>query len=202
MLKNKIILAICVVSMTTTGFTGIAIANTPRIFERNSELKEIIKKSYYWKDLSVEEQIVLEKFMESGFFEKWVHKNTLWWYYGYKKRIWLEQFTKDDILFLESMTDEERKNFFDAKKSETQERKNSRKIVIEKILRWEKLTASEEFIRLEMLAKMQNDVLPRRNHGDIIEKLLAWDELSTQELAEIKTMKEKKMLRSQKREQL
>ena len=50
-----------------------------------------------------------------------------------------------------------------------------------------------------MLAKMQDDTLPRRDQGDIIEKLLAGDELSEEEISELEAMKEKHNLRHEKR---
>lgn len=50
-----------------------------------------------------------------------------------------------------------------------------------------------------MLAKMQNDITPRRDNGDIIEKLLAGDVLSEEDIEEIESMLEKRDMRETKR---
>lgn len=97
------------------------------------------------------------------------------------------------------MSFEEKKALMQEKKSEMQARREEHRLVIEKLMAWESLTASEEATRLEMLAKMQDDTLPRRDQGDIIEKLLAGDELSEEEISELEAMKEKHNLRHEKR---
>lgn len=101
--------------------------------------------------------------------------------------------------WMSDMSFEERRAQMQEKRSEMQERRESHRAVVEKLMAWESLTASEEATRLEMLAKMQDDILPRRHHGDIIEKLLAWDTLSEEEISELEAMKEKRELRHEKR---
>jgi hypothetical protein len=96
------------------------------------------------------------------------------------------------------MSREEKQARMQEKRLEMQARRAEHRAVVEKLLAWESLSASEEATRLEMLAKMQDDILPRRYHGDIIEKILAWDELSEEELSEVEAMKDKREIRQQK----
>lgn len=131
--------------------------------------------------------------MKSGF-EEWVQKITGKWK-GFKN------LSEDEKLALESMTDEERKAFFTAKKAEKKAQKEAIKSVVDKLLAWEPLTASEEATRLEALAKIEERSDKRSKPGaEIIAKILAGDELTSEELTQLESMQEKRAEREAQRE--
>ena len=88
------------------------------------------------------------------------------------------------------MTDEEKQAFFDTKKAERQAQMEAGKAVINKLIAGESLTADEEALRLEMLAKIEEGK-HQRNNADIIAKVLAGDALTQAEETELVEMQEK-----------
>ena len=116
-------------------------------------------------------------------------------YDGYGKRAGFGHLTEDEKASLESMTDTEKQAFFAAKKSEMEAQKIAHKAVIDALIAGQSLTADQEAMRLEMLAKMQDDSHPRRDGGDIIEKLLAGDALTDAEQTELVKMQELRAVR-------
>jgi len=59
--------------------------------------------------------------------------------------------TTEEKTSLESMTNEEKKAFFEARKFEKKAKRDSREGVIDKLLAWEVLTADEEVVRAEII---------------------------------------------------
>jgi hypothetical protein len=101
--------------------------------------------------------------------------------------------TDEEKTALESMSDEEKQAFFDAKKEEMKIKKEAHKSVIDKLINGESLTAEQEAIRLEMLAKMEDMDWNHRGKGhregkEIISKILAGDELRAEEETQLVEM--------------
>ncbi len=73
------------------------------------------------------------------------------------------------------MNNDEKKAFFDAKKSEMEAQRTAHKNVIDKLIAGQTLTADEEATRLDMIAHIQENTTdhPAREGSDIIAKLLA-----------------------------
>jgi len=113
---------------------------------------------------------------------------------GFGKRKGFNHLTDEEIIALASMTDDEKKAFFDAKKTEMKAEMEAHKAVIDKLILGETLTADEEAMRLEILAHFEdenNTHSMRRDGGDIIAKLLAGDELTEEEQTELADMQAK-----------
>jgi len=89
------------------------------------------------------------------------------------------------------MSDEEKKEFFEAKKAEMIAEKETAKAVIDKLINGESLSAAEEAIRGELLMKIEDDESPRRDGGDLIAKILAGDALTADEEAQLAEMQAK-----------
>lgn len=124
---------------------------------------------------------------------------------GFGKRSGFGNLTEEEKTALESMSDEEKQAFFEEKKAQMQAERQAEKAVIDKLIGGESLTADEEALRLELLAKFESedtDGKDRRGGGDIIAKLLAGDELTDEEQTQLEQMQAKKAEREAAREAL
>jgi len=112
----------------------------------------------------------------------------------------MKHLTDDEKASLESMTDDEKTVFFTAKKEEKKAEKQAWKAVVDKLINGETLTADEEAIRLEILAKIEERSGKHSKSGaEIIAKILAWDELTSDEEIELAQMQEKQAKREAQR---
>lgn len=169
-MNNKILSVVLVLWIASTGFAGLSSANSGSILGKANTTLE------QWA----------EKKMKS------------WSYFG--KRKGLKNLTDEEKTSLESMSDEEKQAFFTAKKQERKAQKEARKAVVDKLVAWESLTAAEEAIRLEALAKIEDNTRKKTKPGaDIIAKILAGDELSEAEQIDFAQMQEKRAEREAQR---
>lgn len=160
-MNNKILSAVLVVGIATTGFAGISAANEGLLGDNIEQRVDTL------------ESKIQERVWGDG-------KR------GFGKRKWLKNLTDAEKLALESMSDEEKQVFFEAKKAEKKAQKEVRKAVVDKLIAGESLSSSEEDIRLEALAKIEERSGKKSKPGaDIIAKVLAGDELTADEQAEL-----------------
>ena len=173
-MNNKILSVVLVVGIATTGFAGISAANNTT---NSSENK--------------------------GWFERWVKRiSEKSNHFG--KRKGLAHLTEEEKTALETMSDDEKKTFFDAKKAKMKAQKEAGKTVIDKLIAGESLTAAEEATRLEMIAKIEDfgGNHTRKGKGEwreIIAKILAGDELSADEEIKLAQMQAKRAERESQR---
>ncbi len=161
-MNNKVLSFVLVVGIASTWFVGISAANSGTTSTPSE------KSSWMNQEL------------------KKIHKG-----HQFGKRKGLKNLTEDEKLALESMSDEERKAFFQQKKEEKKANKEASKAVLDALIAGETLSADQEANRLEMLAKIEEGK-HQRNNADIIAKILAWDALSEAEQIELQEMQEKK----------
>jgi len=159
-INNKVLTFVLLVGIVSTGFAGISAANSGQTLSEKT---------------SGMQQGVKKMFSDGKHFGK---------------RKWFWNLTDEEKAALDSMTDEEKKEFFQAKKAEKQAQKEEKKAVIDKLLAGESLSASEEALRGEMLIKIE-EWAHKRNNADIIAKVLAGDALTEAEQIELVEMQEK-----------
>lgn len=124
--------------------------------------------------------------------QQWINKAFQGKHFG--KRKGGGNLTNDEKTDLEAMSDEEKKEFFEAKKEVMQAKMQESKAVIDKLIAGESLTSAEEAIRLEILATFEsedNEHSKRRGGGDIITKIIAGDEFTADEETEFIEMQAK-----------
>lgn len=104
--------------------------------------------------------------------------------------------TDEEKTAIEAMSDEERNEYFESKKSEREALKNAKENVIDKLLAWDTLTSDEELIRAELIetraekkAEMEARKVERDEIKTIIQKKKAWEELTSDEEAKISDIK-------------
>jgi hypothetical protein len=181
-MNNKILSVVLVVGISATGFAGISAANetsTGSFFKWNIEIKELFEKAKSGVELTSDEQTTLDE-AKANRAEKWAEHGG--------KRKGGGHLTDDEKAALESMSDDEKKTFFIAKKEVMKAQKEASKAVIDTLINGESLTSAEETIRLELLAKMEDTDFNNRGRGngewrEIIAKILAGDELSADDVA-------------------
>ncbi|NDK09321.1 hypothetical protein GW846_00905 [Candidatus Gracilibacteria bacterium] len=120
---------------------------------------------------------------------------------GFGKRGGFKHLTDDDKIALASMNEAEKQDFFSEKKEQFKAQKNAHKIVIDKLITGEALTASEETTRLELIARFEdeNNKHPiRKGQGDLILKLIAGDELTATEQIRLTEIQAKNLERQSK----
>jgi len=183
-MNNKILTVVLVAGIATTWFAGISAANSGSLsFWNKAEIRELLEKAESWVELTTDEQATLDaaKAMKA---EKWAKHG------GKRKGGW--NLTDEEKTALEAMSDEEKQEFFEAKKAEMKADKEAAKAVIDKLVAGESLTAAEEATRLEMLAKIEeNTGKHSKQWSEIIAKILAGDELSADEQTQLETMQAK-----------
>jgi len=91
------------------------------------------------------------------------------------------------------MSDDEKKAFFTAKKEEMKAEKEAKKVIIDKLVAGESLTAAEESTRLEMIAMMEEKSTSGKMKAGsaVVAKILAGDELTAEEQSEYAEMQAK-----------
>ena len=188
-MNNKILSVVLVAGIATTSFAGISAANesgSSFFGENKSEIRELMQKARSGEELTADEQSSLDEMKEKRG-EKWVKHGG--------KRKGGAHLSDEEKTAIESMSDNEKKAFFEAKKSEMTAQKEAHKEVIDTLIAGESLTAAQEATRLEMIAKMEDADGDHKGRGDgewreIITKILAGDALTATEetqLAEMQT---------------
>jgi len=162
-------------------------------------IKPILEKKKAGETLSADEQAQLDAFEANrpagpdGGFGPNGGKGGKMGFDGFGKRAGFANLTDEEKTALESMTDIEKKAFFDQKKTEMEAQRTAEKAVIDKLIAGETLTADEEATRLELVNKFadeNNKQTERRDGGDIIAKLVAGDTLTADEQAQLAQMQE------------
>lgn len=141
---------------------------------------------FAWISAANSGQTLTEK---NNWVHQWIKKVFQWNHFG--KRKWFWNLSDEEVAALEAMSDEEKKEFFEAKKAEMIAEKETAKAVIDKLINGETLSAAEEAIRGELLMKIEDDESPRRDGGDLIAKILAGDALTADEEAQLAEMQAK-----------
>ena len=167
-MNNKILSVVLVLGIASTGFAGISAANSGSVLGNSNTT-----------------------------LEQWAEKKMKYWSY-FGKRKGLKNLTDEEKTNLESMTDEEKQAFFTGKKEEMNAQKEAKKVVIDKLVAGESLTAAEDATRLEMIAKMEENTDSKRTKpgSDIIAKILAGDALTDAEQTEFSEMQAKRAERA------
>ena len=170
-MNNKILSLVLVAWIASTWFAGISAANS---------------------DLTLSGTL---ESIESGV------KNMTQWWEKFWKRKGGGNLTDDEKLALESMNDEEKKEFFDAKKAEMKAQKEARKDLIDALITGESLTTDQETLRIEMLEKIgdTDSKFGKRDNAEVIAKLLNGEVLSADDQVIIAEMQEKQAEREAQR---
>ena len=116
-------------------------------------MRAILDKKRNWETLTAEEETQLAEF-EANKPEMWgwEWKMGKWQWKGRgDKGGFINDLTTEEKTALESMTDDEKKAFFETKKVENDAKRTAHENVIDKLLSWEKLTAEEEVVRTEII---------------------------------------------------
>lgn len=184
-MNNKILTVVLVAWIATTGFAGISAANSGTLdFGNKSEMRGLFEKAQSGETLTADEQVTLDSAKES--------RGERGAKFGWKRKGgW--NLTDEEKTALESMTDDEKKAFFETKKEEMKAQKEAGKTVIDKLINGESLTADEEAMRLEMIAKMteKSDSGKTKERSEVISKILAGDELTADEETQVVEMQAK-----------
>jgi len=109
-------------------------------------MRAILYKKRNWETLTTEEETQLAEF-EANKPEMWRWEGMWKW----NKGGFINDLTTEEKTALESMTDEEKKAFFETKKAENDAKRTAHENVVDKLLAWEKLTSDEESIRAEII---------------------------------------------------
>lgn len=195
-MNNKILSVVLVAGIATTGFAAVGSANetlSGSIQVDTLQVREIFEKSRNGEVLTSDEQNIFDR--AKSHFTKKGHK-------GFGKRKGLKHLSEEEREALETMTDDEKKAFFDSKKEEMQAKKEARKSVIDTLISGNTLTTEQETIRVEMLEKIESGdgKLGKRDNAEIIEKILKGETLSSDEQVKFEEMQAKRSQREEKKE--
>lgn len=129
------------------------------------EVKALFEKVKNWETLTADEQTKLDELKASmpqrweREWGKWFHgkwKGPRWWeWFGWKWAFWVgfDNLTDEEETQLESMTDEQKQAFFEAKRQEQEVKMEAREVVIDKLLNGETLTDEQKVIVEEIKAQ-------------------------------------------------
>lgn len=129
------------------------------------EVKALFEKVKNWETLTADEQTKLDELKASmpqrweREWGKWFHgkwKGPRWWeWFGWKWAFWVgfDNLTDEEKTQLESMTDEQKQAFFEAKRQEQEVKMEAREVVIDKLLNGETLTDEQKVIVEEIKAQ-------------------------------------------------
>lgn len=157
------------------------------------EVKTLMEKQKSWATLTTEEITKLEEFKANR--PEW----KFWWMW--EKRGWgfhdnFKNLTDTEKTALESMSDEEKTAFFEAKEVEMQAERTARENIIDKLLAWTTLTQDEEKIRAEIItdrAEKKVEMEEMKTKMDemktIFEKQKSWTTLTADETAKLEELK-------------
>lgn len=131
---------------------------------------------------------------ETKIFKEFKSDNFEWFKKFDRKHRWMEEITDEEKIALESMSLEEKKAFFETKKTE----KEAKEAVIDTLLAGKTLTSEQETLRDEIIkerAERKQKRLERETKQEeikeILEKKKSWEELSDEEKTKLDEFKEK-----------
>lgn len=169
-------------------------------FEEIKALKEKVKN---WETLTTEEQAKLDEFKANVPERNWWEKGWFWWHEGrwwkgwewmwmFGFWLWIEKLTDEEKTQLESMTDEQKKAFFETKRAEIEARQELRETVIDKLLAWTTLTSEEETVRQEIISE-RTEIKAKKAEMEeirtIMKKYKSGETLTTEEQAKLDEFK-------------
>lgn len=185
-MNNKILSVVLVAGIASTGFAGISAANSGALdFGDKTEIRELFLKAKSGETLTADEQSTLDTAKENRGEKGAKHGG---------KRKGGGNLTDEEKTSLESMTDDEKQAFFDAKKETMNAEKEASRAVVAKLINGESLTADEEVTRLGVLAKLESrswEGKEIREWSELIIKVLAGDELTADDEAALAEKQEK-----------
>ncbi len=118
---------------------------------------------------------------------KWFHQWKHWWIDWMHKELTAEEKTA-----LESMTDAQKKVFFDTKMQNEKANMDKEESVIDKLLAWSTLTSDEEIVRQELIkqrAERKVEMQARKTEMDamkvVFDKKASWQTLTSDEQAKL-----------------
>lgn len=151
------------------------------------EIKTILEKKKNWETLTSDEQNKLDEFEANRpqwWFEwKW-HK----WHDWFEKGFMWSNLTDEEKTALESMSDDEKKQFFETKMQEAKAEKEVKEAVIDALLEGKTLTSEQEVLRAQIIqeradmkAKMEERQAQMEEIKTIMEKKQNWETLTDEE---------------------
>lgn len=155
------------------------------------EIRELHEKLKNWETLTQEEQAQIDKFKANLVQKKTKKIWMMWWKWWLGMWFW-DKLTDEEKTALESMTNEEKKEFFEEKRSEAESKREARETVIDKLLSWETLTSDEEVIKQEIIENRAEMKLKREEMEEIktlMEKVKNGETLTDKEQAQLDDFK-------------
>jgi len=180
-MNNKILSVVLVAGVAVTGFAGLSSANETGtgFFKGNSEIREIKEKIESGVEITETEQTLLDEARSKKGGNK------------FGKRKWLKNLSDEDKALLETMDDDEKKAFFDAKKAQMNAVKETHKAVVAKLIAGETLSDDEELARVEILERLSGDKAAKKPGTEVIKKLVNGETLSATEITQLAEMQAK-----------
>lgn len=164
------------------------------------KIKTILDKKKAGTTLTTDEQTLLDKFEankpkrpewnDEWRWDKWPWMLRDGWFW------WIDELTDEEKTSLESMTDEQKQAFFEAKREAEKLKREAKESVIDKLLVWETLTADEEVVKAEIIKERAEQKTKKAEMETkmaaikvILDKQKAWTTLTTEEQASLDSMK-------------
>ncbi len=227
-MNNKILSAVLVLWIASTWFASFSSADETTIsisekFEKRMasvELtdeqkadmlaaKDLIIKKKSGTDLTEAEQAQLDELKKTLPKKEGRKGNKKGWDKKGGKKGMKNHLTDEEKVLVESMSDDEKKAFFETKKAEHTANKEARKTVMDKLLAGIALTAEEETLRVEIATKMNDTTSESKKKGrkgngetkEIMKKLVNGETITAEEKATLEEMKAKHEERKIKKEE-
>mgnify|MGYP002350949313 CR=1 FL=1 len=166
--------------------------------ENAKEIRTLMEKVKNWETLTDEEQTKVDNF-KANMPERWEWRwhgweRWHWWPWMWGEWFWWEmnKLTDEEKTALESMTDEEKKAFFEEKRTEAETKRESRENVIDKLLAWETLTTDEETVRQEIITERAERKVKQEEMNEmrtLMEKVKNWETLTDEEQTKVDNFK-------------
>lgn len=211
------------ITLTTTDSETLSLlskrfTNNDKLNQKNDKISISIETLNNWVKITMtsSDEDTVKKIQEKSaedknwiwflWFGRWEWKN--WMNFDKTKRtnnerplmmMWMMNLTDEEKTSLESMTDDEKKSFFETKRKEFELKQEKRETVIDKLLAGETLTSDEEVIRKEIInqrTEMKNHKIQMDEMKTLIDKEQSWETLTTEEktrLEELQKLMKKTM---------
>jgi len=219
-MKNKELLTWLLLTTVVVGWVWVSFANdsttssgttdTFKEFRKMPDLtdeqkaemdaiKTIMDKKKNWETLTTEEQTKLDTFEANKTEWKWFWWGMWWKWHGRDGFMW-QELTYAEKTALQSMTDTEKKSFFEQKRTEAEAKMTAEDNVIDKLLAWQTLTSDEETVRQEII-KERADIKVKKTEMDsmrtIMEKKKNWETLTSDEQSKLDSFEASKTQKSE-----
>lgn len=151
-----------------------------------------------WSINNQDQNLNSKNIVNFWFWKKWMMGEwrwmMMWWMWGFSHGFGfkINELTTEEKTKLESMTEEQRKEFFETKKLEIQAKIESHEIVIDKLLAWQPLNSDEEKIRTEIIkqrAEMKVKKQEMEEFRNLMEKQRNWETLTSDEQTKLNDFK-------------